>query len=176
MKQKFEKLEDGKIKWSWEKENKEFEDKDFGVVGSEGSQGHIFFENHEKALAVLNRDIEDATKLADSHKSVMDKNSYDEEKFKLIKPLIDGIGKLHNDFKEVKLMPETINGANMGKYIKFLKDFNTAKAYITNELSNFNKEYGKFLAYGPAKKAHGFVIEQLDKIVKQKEELMKLKD
>ena len=104
----------------------------------------------------------------------MDKNKYDEEKFKLIKPVVDAVGKLHNDFNQVKDMPATINGANLGKYHKVIKEFNTAKDFIKEEMTAFNKEYGKFLQYGPAKTAYDFANEQLEKIVAQRKLLEEL--
>ena len=174
MKQEFTKLEDGKIRWDMVKEDSEYTDKDLGRVGIAGNTQHIIFDNKKKAAAVLDRDIEEVTALMNQHKELMDKNVYDEEKFKLIKPVVDAVGKLHNDFNNVQEMPAKINGANMLKYLKVIKEFNKAKDFIKEELSAFNKEYGKYLQYGPAKVAYDFANEQLDKIVKQRKLLEEL--
>ena len=175
MKQNFEKLEDGKIKWSHEKEIEAFKDQDFGEIGTTKSNMTIIFDSYDKAMQVLDRDIEDVTNNMLKHKETMDKNTYDEDKFALIKPLIDKIGKLHNDFKEVGLMPAQVNGANMRKYNQFVKEFNMSKQFIVEEISAFNKDYQKYLNYGPAKKAYEFNVEQAAKIEDQKKKLLALK-
>ena len=174
MKQEFTRLDDGRVKWSYEKEEVAFEDKEFGNVGVQQNQGYIMFESYEKALVVLDRDLDEAEKMAQTHKQEMDKNEHSLEKFPEIKALVEAIGKLHNDFKEVKAMPEHVNGANERKYNQTLKEFNKAKDYIVEGMSAFNREYGKYLAYGPAKKAYDFTKEQLDKITDQRKQLIAL--
>ena len=174
MKQNFKLLDDGKVKWTYEKEEQDSEDKDFGVVGKTGSFGYIIFDSKEKALTILDRDLSECESRLQYQEEQMKKNNHNLDKFSQIKELIESIAKLHTDFKEIKNIPEKLYADNPKKYQKLLRDFNNAKSYIVDELSAFNKEYQKYLNYQPAKKAYDFEKEQLGKIKEQRDMLLEL--
>lgn len=174
MKQKFTRQEDGKIKWEHTAEDTDFEDQDFGKLGVKGGYRYIIFDSYEQAMSVLDRDIANAEAHIDTHKQDMDKNEHNLDKFTDIKELVEAVGKLHNDFKDIKNTPEKLYADNPKKYQKLLREFNQAKDYIKEEMSELNKEYGKYLAYKPAKQSYDFNVEQLEKIKEQKAQLDKL--
>lgn len=174
MKQEFKKLDNEKIEWTYEHEEEKFNDKDFGDIGVTSKKGYIIFESKEKALSVLDRDVSETEKLVDTHKAAMDKNEHSLDTFTDLKVLVEAVGKLHNDFKEIINIPEKLYADNPKKYQKLLREFNSAKDYIKDEMSNINKEYGKYLEYKSAKEAYDFAKEQYDKILEQREQLMNL--
>lgn len=184
MEQEFKLLEDGKVRWDFTQKEEEATDRDFGRVGVGGASYYRIFDNMEKAKSILDRDASETQALVDTHKADMDKNEHNLEKFTDIKELVESVGKLHNDFKDTKEILEelfkdikdvtTISVDVLDKFTVMLKEFNKSKDYIVEEMSALNKEYNKYLSYGPAKTAYEFAKEQLEKIEEQRVMLKEL--
>jgi hypothetical protein len=176
MEQKFTKLEDGRIKWTYNSGEEEFSDKDFGALGKTIRMQEIIFDDKEKAMTVLDRDITEVEASIDKYKQDMDKNAHDLDKFTDLKELVESVGKLHNDFKEKEQDSKIFNlyKDDPKRYQKLWSEFNKAKDYIKDEMSAINSEYQKYLEYKNSKKAYDFNVAQLEKIKEQKEELLKL--
>jgi hypothetical protein len=171
MEQEFKLLDNGKVEWTHKRDVEAFKDKDFGELGTHGGYSFIVFNSKQDAMTVLDRDVTEVTALMNKHKEDMDKNKHNLDKFSDIKELIESVGKLHNDFKEIKNIPEKLYADNPKKYQKLLREFNSAKDYIVEEMSALNKEYNKYLQYTPAKEAYEFAKEQLEKIEEQRTKL-----
>jgi len=174
MNQKFTKIENDKVKWEYTREESEYQDQELGKLGVQGGYSYIIFDNKEQAMAVLDKDVVNSEANIDKYKQDMTKNEHSLDKFTQIKELVEAVGKLHNDFKEIKNIPEKLYADNPKKYQKLLREFNNAKDYIKEEMSELNKEYGRYIAYKPAKQSYDFNIEQLEKIKEQQEQLNKL--
>jgi hypothetical protein len=175
MEQKFTKIENNKIKWEYFKKDTDFEDKEFGKLGVKGGYDYIIFDSKEQALSVLDRDISEVEKNLNHYQSIMDKNKHNLDTFKDLKSLVDSIGKLHNDFKEVNSDKiYSLYNNDPKKYQKLLSEFNKSKDYIKDELDVINKEYGRFLEYTSAKDSYDFNKTQLDKIQEQRTNLTNL--
>lgn len=175
MKQEITREEDGKIKWSFEKDVEDFTDKEFGKVGSSYNTGYILFDSKEKAISVLDRDLSEVEKFIEQYKGELEKNEHSLDKFTDLKELIEKIGQLHLDFKE--LNTDKIYGLynqDPKKYKKLFNEFNNAKDYIKEELSIINKEYQKYINYQTAEKNLKFNQDQYDKIEEQRKKLMEL--
>lgn len=175
MKQEFKLEKDGKVKWTYEKEVEDFTDKEFGKVGKSFSNGHIVFDSKEIALSVLDRDVAEVEKFIEQYEQELETNKHELDKFTDLKALVEAIGKLHNDFKEVNSDKiYSLYNNDPKKYGKLLSEFNKAKDYIKDELAIINKEYQKYLNYQTAEKNLKFNQEQYDKIKEQRETLLNL--
>ena len=174
MKQTFEKVED-KIKWTFEKEEVDFEDKEFGKVGKSFNTGYIIFDSKEKAIAVLDRDLTEVEAFIKQYEDEMQKNEHNLEKFTDLKVLIQKVAELHEEFKNVNT--DKIYGlynSDPKRYTKLFQEFNKSKDYIKDELAYVSKEFQKMQNYNIAKKNLDFNREQYKKIKEQREELNKL--
>ena len=168
MEQTFTKLDDGKIKWEYSREEKEHSDKEFGRVGTAGGYDFIIFDSYEQAKSILYRDLAEVVKFVEQYESEMEKNQHNLDTFTDIKDLVDSVGKLHNDFKECTADKiYALYKDDPKRYQKVLSEFNKAKEYIVTEMDIVNKEYGKYLAYQTAEKNLKFNQDQYDKIVEQ---------
>ena len=175
MKQEFKLMEDGKVQWTYEKDVEDFKDKEFGNVGKSHTKGEIIFDSKEIALSVLDRDLGEVEAFIKQYEEEVEKNKHNLDKFSQLKELIEAIGKLHNDFKEVSSDKiYSLYNSDPKKYTKLLKEFNTAKDYIKEELNMINKEYQKYLNYKTAKPSLEFNQEQYKKIKEQRDILVKL--
>ena len=176
MKQEFTRVEGTeKVKWSYEKEVEDFEDKEFGKVGSSQTTGYIIFDDKEKALAVLDRDLTEVEKNVTHFEKELEKNKHSLNTFTDLKDLVEAVGKLHNDFKDINT--DKIYGLynnDPKKYQKLFSEFNKSKDYIKDEMDKINKEYGKYLNYQESEKALAFNKEQFDKIKEQRDRLLEL--
>jgi len=174
MKQTFEKVGD-KIKWTFEKEEVDFEDKEFGKVGKSFNTGYIIFDSKEKALAVLDRDLSEVESFIKQYEEEMKKNEHNLDKFTDLKDLIQKVAELHEEFKN--LNSDKIYGlynSDPKRYTKLYQEFNKSKDYIKDELAYLSKEFQKMQNYQIAEKNLKFNTEQYEKIKEQRNELSKL--
>jgi len=174
MKQEFKRLDGNKVRWEFTNEEASFEDQELGKLGVKGGYTYIVFDSKEQAMSVLDRDIININDNIDKYSTDMTKNEHNLEQFSQIKELVEAVGKMHNDFKDLANVPESLYANNPKKYQKLLREFNSAKDYIKEEMSEINKEYGKYINYKPAKQAYEFNVAQLKKAEEQKAELNKL--
>lgn len=175
MEQKFTRLDDGRIKWEYTKDENNFEDNEFGRVGVKGGYDYIIFDSYEQAMSVLDRDIANIEKDEEKFSVEMEKNAHNLDKFTDLKELLDKVGELNVKFSEVssdKVVQLYNNDPK--KYQKLLSQFNSAKELFKDELQELSKEYGKMQTYKTAKKNYDFTIEQKNKILEQKKKLEKL--
>jgi prefoldin subunit 5 len=175
MKQTFEKINEGKIKWTFEKEEVDYEDKEFGKLGKSFNTGYIVFDNKEKAIAVLDRDLKEVEAFIKQYQDEMSKNEHNLDKFTDLKELIHKVAELHTDFKNINT--DKIYGlynSDPKRYTKLYQEFNKSKDYIKDELAYLSKEFQKMQNYNIAKKNLEFNNEQWLKIKEQREELNKL--
>ena len=176
MNQKFEKLDDGKIKWTYQKDMKDHEDKEFGKVGVYTGYDEITFDSFEQALSILDRDESETEKMVEQYKEEMDKTTHTLETNIDIKALVEKVGELNTTFKETtgdKIFALYNNDPK--KYTKLFQAFNESKKYIQEEIDILNKEYQKYVTHDVAKKNYEFSKEQHEKIIEQKQQLLSLK-
>ena len=177
MEQKFTRLDNGKIKWEYFKEEKDHTDKDFGKVGVYSGKDTIIFDSYEQAKSILDRDFSEVETMKEQYEKDLENNEHDLEKFSDLKDLVEAVGKLHNDFKEATgdKIYELYNN-DPKRYKNVWSEFNKAKDYIKDEMSIINKEYQKYLNYKTAEKNLKFVTDQLEKITEQQLNLQTLEN
>lgn len=174
--EKFNKLEDGKIKWEHFQDESDFEDLEMGTIGAKGGYSYIVFNSYDEASKVLSRDIDKLEKDIEHFTKEMVVNTHSLDKLTNLKELIEKIADLNKSFTEVNSNKiYELHRNDPKKYEKLYNKFNESKSYIKDEVGELAKEFEKYNKYEKARKEKEFLVNQLDKSKKQLEELEKIK-
>ena len=169
MKQEFIKLDDGKIKWTYESEYTDMtNDKVEGTLGKKKYFNEVVFNSKEIAMQVLDADKEQTEKTLEFYQKELDKNKHDISKFSELQTLLLKISELNGELANLKAIPRELYEEQPKKYQKLWNAFSGARHVISEEIASIANDYQKMQEYQGAKKSYDFNLEQLEKIEDQR--------